>query len=266
MRTRVKNKKTRPAFTLLELLVVIAVIAILAALLLPALAKTKQTAQSISCLNNLKQLEDCCHLYSVDYDDFLPPNQVGGFVSGPSSTNSPTTVANSRSWCPGIAPLDTTTSNLVQGCLYPYNKSPAIYRCPADLSTVDGYPDLLRTRSYCMSISVNCPDIPNSYQKFTEISQPPSSGLFVLIDTQEEDIWDGTFGIFSSDSYWAGYWLDLPADRHRQGANLSFADGHVEHWRWKAPKIFQGVFWPPYSDDDYADLQRLQQCAKLGLD
>jgi len=254
------------AFTLIELLVVIAIIAILAALLLPVFAKSKQTALSIACLSNLKQLEDCCHLYTADYDDFLPPNQAGGFVSEPSSTNSPSITNNVRSWCPGIAPLDTTTSNLVQGVLYPYNKAPAIYRCPADQSTVDGYPTLLRTRSYCMDISLNCPDAVTSYQKFTEITQPSPSGLFVLIDTQEEDIWDGTFGIFSSDSFWAGYWLDLPADRHRQGANLSFADGHVEHWRWQAPKIFQGAFWPPYSSADAADLQRLQQCVKPGVD
>jgi len=193
------------AFTLIELLVVIAIIAILAALLLPVFAKSKQTALSIACLSNLKQLEDCCHLYTADYDDFLPPNQAGGFVSEPSSTNSPSITNNVRSWCPGIAPLDTTTSNLVQGVLYPYNKSPAIYRCPADQSTVDGYPTLLRTRSYCMDISLNCPDAVTSYQKFTEITQPSPSGLFVLIDTQEEDIWDGTFGIFSSDSFWAGY-------------------------------------------------------------
>jgi len=254
------------AFTLIELLVVIAIIAILAALLLPVLSRGKMAAQSIACENNLKQLEDCCHLYTADYDDFLPPNQVGGFVSEPSSTNSPSITNNISSWCPGIAPLDTTPANLERGLLYPYNKSPAIYHCPADQSTVDGYPNLPRDRSYCMDISVNCPDISNSYQKFTEIQQPPPSGLFILIDTQEYDIWDGTFGIFSSDSYWSDYWLDLPADRHRQGANLSFADGHVEHWRWKAPKIFQGVFWPAYSDDDLADLQRLQQCAKLGMD
>ena len=25
-------------------------------------------------------------------------------------------------------------------------------------------------------------------------------------------------------------WWDIPANRHSQGANLSFADGHAEHW------------------------------------
>ncbi len=254
------------AFTLVELLVVIAIIAILAALLLPVLSKGKMAAQSIACVNNLKQLEECCHLYTADFDDFLPLNQAGGFVSAPSTTNSPTTVLNANSWCPGIAPLDATPAGLQQGVLYHYNQAAAIYHCPADQSTVEGHPTLPRYRSYCMNIGINCPDLPNSYQKFTEIEQPSPSGLFVLIDTHEDDIWDGTFGIFSSDSYWSGFWLDLPADRHRQGANLSFADGHVEHWRWKSPKIFQGAFWPPYSDADLADLQRLQQCAKPGLD
>ncbi len=257
---------TPTAFTLVELLVVIAVIAILAALLLPVLSQAKRSAQSLACENNLRQLEDSCHLYTNDNDDYLPMNQVGGFVSAPSSTNSPTTVVNIDSWCPGIAPLDATLTNLEQGLIYRYNRSPAIYHCPADLSTVEGYPQLPRDRSYCMSIAVNCPDVPNSYQKFTQIRSPPPSGLFVLIDTQEEDIWDGTFGIFSSNSYWADYWLDLPADRHRQGANVSFADGHVEHWRWEAPKIFVGVFWPVYSKADLDDLRRLQQCFPLGLE
>jgi prepilin-type N-terminal cleavage/methylation domain-containing protein/prepilin-type processing-associated H-X9-DG protein len=264
MRRLFRNRAN--AFTLIELLVVIAIIGILAALLLPVLSRAKVTAQSIACINNLKQLEDCCHLYTADNDDYLPLNKVGGYVSAPSSTNSPITVQNINSWCPGIAPLDATTTNLEQGVLYPYNESAAIYHCPADQSTVTGYPNLPRTRSYCMDISINCPDIPSSYQKYTEIAQPPPSNLFVLIDTQEQDIWDGTFGIFSSDSYWSDYWLDLAADRHNQGANISFADGHVEHWHWKAPKIFDGVFWPAYSDADLSDLQRLQQCAKLGMD
>jgi len=263
MQGHCRERISRPAaFTLVELLVVIAVIGILSAILLPALSKAKMSAQTLDCLDNLKELEDCCHLYTADYDDSLPPNQVGGFVSAPNSTNALVTVTNVQSWCPGIAPLDTTTANVEQGLIFSYNRSPAIYRCPADQSTVDGDPEMLRTRSYCMDISLNCDDASNTFHKFTEIRGPPPSGLFVLIDTQEQDIWDATFGIFPPASYWSAYWLDLAADRHNRGANLSFADGHVEHRRWKANKVFEGVWWPAYSDDDLADLHRLQQCVK----
>jgi prepilin-type processing-associated H-X9-DG protein len=113
-----------------------------------------------------------------------------------------------------------------------------------------------------MDISLNCNDARTTYRKFSEIVNPRPESLFVFIDTQEEEIWDGTFGIFAPDSDWSDYWLDLAADRHNQGANLSFADGHVEHWKWKARKIFSGAWWPAYSDADAADLHRLEQCVK----
>ncbi len=256
-----------PAFTLIELLVVIAILGILASLLLPALSRAKDRARTIVCLNNLKQLELCCHLYAADYNDFFPPNQVGGFVGAPSSTNGLSTVTNNNSWCPGIAPLDGSAANTAAaGNIFIYNKNPAIYHCPADRSTVEDHPELLRTRSFCMDISLNCDDAQSTYRKFTQIVSPPPNGLFVFIDTQEDDIWDATFGIFSPGSYWQGFWLDLPADRHHRGANLSFADGHVEYWHWKAPKIFEGVWWPAYSNEDLEDLHRLQQCVKLGVD
>jgi len=70
------------AFTLIELLVVIAIIAILVAMLLPVLVKAKQRAWTAGCLNNLKQLEVCWHLYALDNHDLLPPNNSVMFIGG----------------------------------------------------------------------------------------------------------------------------------------------------------------------------------------
>ena len=117
-----------------------------------------------------------------------------------------------------------------------------------------------------MDISVNCDDALSTYHRYSEIKAPDPASLFVLIDTQELDIWDATFGIFPPESYYNDYWLDLAADRHNRGANLSFADGHVEHWQWKAPKVFYGAWWPSISEDDLDDLHRLEQCVKPGVE
>src|SRR5690242_897433 len=159
-------------FTLVELLVVIVVIGIVAAFLLPALNQAKSRAQTIVCLNNLKQLELCWLMYAHDNNDVLAPNNFVYYVSM-GSTNDPALGEDKMTWCRGIAPLDTNPITAGTSLLFIYNQNAKIYHCPADYSTIVGYPDLLRKRSYNMSNSANCSS-DNHFRKYTEIRVPTS--------------------------------------------------------------------------------------------
>lgn len=242
----------------MELLVVIAVIAILASLLLPALSRARSRALSIACLNNLKQLQLASALCTVDHDDLMPPNHFVYTIGGPGSTNASTRYEDS-SWCPGDVTVDTTDANLRSGVLFPYLETTRIYRCPADPSTIhdpDGN-EVPRTRSYNLSIWLNCKNEPGSFKYATDVARPTDT--FSFIDTHEDGIVDPTFGLYQPDTWWGEFWIDQPANRHNDGANLAFVDGHAEQWKWKSPKVFYtwGQFWR--DNDDRDDLRRLQQ-------
>jgi prepilin-type N-terminal cleavage/methylation domain-containing protein/prepilin-type processing-associated H-X9-DG protein len=243
------NSLSSPArergFTLIELLVVIAIIAILAALLLPALSKARTKAQTTQCINNLRQLQMCWHLYAVDSGGKLALNKA--------ETSTETT--GSESWIAGGAKSDLTATNIMRSAFFPYNKSIGIYHCPSDLSKVDGKPTLVRFRSYAMSYPWmnGDPGVIEINRKETDIRN--TSQASVLWDENEDSIDNGGIGFYPA-GMWA--WWNWPTSRHNNGGTVTFADGHAEYWRWKDRWVLKFTGYGASTPTTDRDLVRVQ--------
>lgn len=95
--------------------------------------------------------------------------------------------------------------------------------------SVNGYPTLTNSLE---GVSVDA--FQPCFASINAITNPPPAGLFVFIDENEVTLQDAQFG-YPTLTGWDGEWWDMPSNRHSQGANFSFADGHAEHWHWRAP-------------------------------
>lgn len=221
----------RHAFTLIELLIVIAIIAILAALIFPVFSAAEAKVRETACLNNLKQLEACSLVYMDDNGSkFVDNTPLAALPPG-----------TSNNWALGNMTITTEATNtmlLRNGELFPYTTQTSLYRCPSDPSQVKGTP---RVRSYAMNSWMgssfmttglgtnNAPE--PGYRAFVTESQMAIMGtstLWTIADENEVTISDPWWLVTMDNS---DPFASFPATRHSRGYNLSFVDGHVEHWK-----------------------------------
>lgn len=239
-------------FTLVELLVVIAIIAILAALLLTALSSAKAEATGKQCMSNNRQLMVAWRMYVDDAKDHLPSAKGGPFswMTGWLDYNPD----NPSNWDPSV--------DIMKSPLWPYcGKNAAIFKCPADPSTVPTTNGavLPRVRSVSMLNWVGgrgdtngnpapmnwsntklgvAPGEYRVYYRMADMLAPGPSQTFVFVEEPMDRINDGFFVTDmltypnSTDDI-----CDFPAQYHNGGANFSFADGHSQIQKWVMPLV-----------------------------
>lgn len=186
----------KKGFTLIELLVVIAIIAILAAILFPVFARAREKARQNSCLSNSKQLVLGWQMYLQDYDENIPPyalRRTSPFWSTPGW---------GERW---------------QALIQPYLKNTQILICPSDSAAALSY-------GYNGYYLVDPAWSYTSYSADTlaEVTNPAET--IVLGETRA----NGNFLYQPNQRATASLEIYMIFDRHNQGCNYSFADGHAK--------------------------------------
>lgn len=245
------------AFTLIELLVVIAIIALLAALLLPALSMAREHSKRTVCQSNQRQLDLAWRMCADDNNGVLALNDWD-FRSANVAESS------SNSWVTGNAGLDTNITTLTRGTIYRYVKNIQAYRCPANRSLVLGTSTpILRTYSLSCFMGGTQADTDQwgikPAHKTSDIKG--STRTLTFLDEDDGTIDDGHFLYVPA----INNWFNIPSWLHQNGVTLTFADGHVEYWRWRGARPTSTYFSRGGSLSDPVALQDLGRLQQTGL-
>jgi prepilin-type processing-associated H-X9-DG protein len=199
------------------LLVVIAIIAVLMGILMPALARVREQGKRANCMGNLRQMQMAWIMYADEQGDRIP-------LANP----------NSNGWVEWVrepATEEEKLEGLRNGKLYPYCSNEKIYKCPTGVrgevvtyaicDAMNGYDQHPWTRE----------DKTMTIKKRSSIRRP--SDRMVFLDE----------GRLSSNSWTIWYtkpaWWDQITNRHGMGTNFSFADGHVEYYKFNDQRTFE---------------------------
>lgn len=282
-RTNEKRPAAPPSgFTRLDLVGSIAAFFLLCCVAMPCLAGLGRDSRWLVSMSNLRRLTAAWNCYAQDNGGGLPPNS--------SSSQSGKTLGQS-SWAGGglAATFNTGDSTNTSFLVNPYGRWPdgvirhysgllgyyeqdvRLFQSPGGSVRTNGV-EWPRIRCYSMNGLIIGPSkavdgwvqhaINSRYDVFRSLSdfktaRPAST--FVLITERPDEIGVASFSVGE------GSPPKVPAFHENGGANLSFADGHVENWQWRGP-VFSGrqkapLFPNPLGPQDQLDADRLWRAA-----
>lgn len=259
--------QAKKAFTLIELLVVIAIIAILAAILFPVFGRARENARRSSCQSNMKQMGLGVMQYVQDYDEKYPQaywyvndtDGPGGYVHW-SSMIQPYTKSFQLFVCPsdpngGQLPTNTfdqqapRISYTANSALLPRKRRTADAGNTVALAAVDETAKLIMltemsdTAQCVQGTSVASGAALKSHRSTNALALDASgaqfSGEYAATATLPASLYAVTAAKAKADTdackvtaatTYSHLTYTAP-ERHLEGANYTFADGHVKWYR-----------------------------------
>jgi prepilin-type N-terminal cleavage/methylation domain-containing protein/prepilin-type processing-associated H-X9-DG protein len=216
--------RRRNGFTLIELLVVIAILALLMAILMPVLGKARDQARTVSCRSNLRQYGMATRMYLDDNEHCFP---------------------DAWRWLKSASHNYARKGEEPDGVFWPYVKALDVHMCPKFSALVKGTNWEDTAVSYVMNSYVGRGGSiwsdwlgagVTGVKKESEVYKPSAVIVFT-----EENTWTikGYSNYpFNDTHFTVGNWTrqidnyatfhNAPGNLDRGGANIVFADGHVE--------------------------------------
>ncbi len=229
------EKKAFRGFTLIELLVVVAIIAVLVAILLPAIMKARENARRAVCSNNLRQLGWGMNRV---IEEGPPPTTGGKYKLGPGwfpyaywTPNWSGLVAKALGCSDTEVGLFTDATNPgVPASRVPHG--PKIFLCPTANPTVTGFGFHNLSYGYPYVTLGWHEGEPPLRVRYETVGCP--SKLAVMADSNGDGYYDALI------HNWFDWQGAVVGNRHSLGANMVFADWHVE---WVDTRMATEDYW-----------------------
>ncbi len=266
------SRECHSGFTLIELLVVISLIAVLMAILMPALRKARELGRRAACMGHMRQMQLAWYTYASDNDGYLVNAQPWFSPEDVLKPNNsiPWLVSNATGECLYPQTAAEAKAMMESGALAPYIGNINTTLCPARYRHEGSLPQFKGAQwlsSYYIVASMNAFH-PKDWDEFTKEAPALSrtrhgpfqirklSQLSHSAPVKRLVFADSGYGcgIGWACSLWVKALLDsigssssgselldygrryvYPPIHHSNGTCMSFADGHVEYWKWKSP-------------------------------